>query len=521
MKHERTNKNSNTSFYKCSKKSTCSYRWKVVVEREKCIIHEANEHEEHVENCAVTKAMKDIIRERISRNDKVSSIDLQKIFQANGWELPESTQLSNAVQRLKRKLNVNEALSFADVMDSVNEFPNEEDKACIMDFKYDLEDKNFVIIISTKKLIEKQSDQSHAQIDATFKANLGEYPVSMVGFSDEDRHFHPTLAAIISNENTKCYTWILEFMKNNQIRNNYIPKEIMADCHQAISAAINKVFPNTLRRCCYFHVKKSIEKRMTDKDMNLDANMKSIIMEDFKFLSKCSSKHEYEVVVKALVADWNLEEMKPFAKYFDDQWKDKPTWIALRGAGPRTNNALEATNNVLKQKFIVSKVSVKKCIQDLCVFLNFVEGKKYPKIQGITEADFKAAYKFKKIIPQRSVETVIEGICYIVESSKSILDQSDKSRLLRKWMNKSYNYSDLQDFHQNFYIVQKSTLFPVFTCTCPIGILREHCKHSTLIGALTKLTPWPRNIRELTTEFRTTAPKKGRTKKRTKALVKD
>lgn len=61
----------------------------------------------------------------------------------------------------------------------------------------------------------------------------------------------------------------------------------------------------------------------------------------------------------------------------------------------------------------------------------------------------------------------------------------------------------------------------MFTCTCYIGVRREHCKHSTFIAAQTRTIQWPRNIQEMVKEFKTKPRGKGKSKKRTRALVID
>uniref|UniRef100_A0AC34PX93 MULE transposase domain-containing protein n=1 Tax=Panagrolaimus sp. JU765 TaxID=591449 RepID=A0AC34PX93_9BILA len=161
-------------------------------------------------------------------------------------------------------MGTNSPFTFNDVVQAADEYStrNEEnDKACVMEFKYNLETKEFVITISAKPLLEEQSKAKQLQIDATFKVNKGDYPCVITGYSDIDLHLHRTTCAIVSNENTQCYKWILEFLKNNEYVTNYEPREIMADAHQAIFAAVQDVFPRCFRRLCYFHVEKAMPAR--------------------------------------------------------------------------------------------------------------------------------------------------------------------------------------------------------------------------------------------------------------------
>lgn len=64
---------------------------------------------------------------------------------------------------------------------------------------------------------------------------MDDFPVQVIGFSDVDKHFHPTLLAISSNEDQWVYSSIFSGF------GEYKPDFVLADGAKAITAACEKV----------------------------------------------------------------------------------------------------------------------------------------------------------------------------------------------------------------------------------------------------------------------------------------
>ena len=118
-------------------------------------------------------------------------------FEKKKWILPTEIQIKNAVQDIKKKLGMKQSFTFADVVELKKNMEFEDEKVGVVEFKHD--DKDFAIIISSKQLIQDQSQSSQMQCDATFKLNKEDYPVVIVGYSDQDLHLHRTVCVIISS----------------------------------------------------------------------------------------------------------------------------------------------------------------------------------------------------------------------------------------------------------------------------------------------------------------------------------
>lgn len=70
------------------------------------------------------------------------------------------------------------------------------------------------IIISSKKMISYLAESSYLHLDATYKINIYEYPVVVVGFSDLNRKFHVAAIAILEFEDYESLNWVFCVLKN-------------------------------------------------------------------------------------------------------------------------------------------------------------------------------------------------------------------------------------------------------------------------------------------------------------------
>jgi hypothetical protein len=92
--------------------------------------------------------------------------------------------------------------------------------------------------------------------------------VQVFGYSDVDKHFHPTFLALSSNEDQWVYANIFRAL------GEYKPDFVLGDGSRAITAACSnvrlkivlyknnfKVWPQSIRLMCYAHMWRAFEKR--------------------------------------------------------------------------------------------------------------------------------------------------------------------------------------------------------------------------------------------------------------------
>ena len=96
------------------------------------------------------------------------------------------------------------------------DIPVDIDKGYILDALYTTSASDmgsFVIVCSTVTLSTLEiGDIVHS--DCTQKCAWNSYPVTLVGFSDKNRKFHPTIIAILSRETHSEFTYMLQTWKN-------------------------------------------------------------------------------------------------------------------------------------------------------------------------------------------------------------------------------------------------------------------------------------------------------------------
>uniref|UniRef100_A0A914XWR8 MULE transposase domain-containing protein n=1 Tax=Panagrolaimus superbus TaxID=310955 RepID=A0A914XWR8_9BILA len=145
----------------------------------------------------------------------------------------------------------------------------EEEQSQLVQFKCEINEEDpskthFAMIMTCKKLMDEQRSQKHINIDGTWKLIYKNFPVIVWGYSDINRHVHPTGVAIVSSETAQVFKWIFEFLKPFQLGDDdeeWIPLEVVADNSRAITAAINEVLLDVERRNCFAHLCMNVDKK--------------------------------------------------------------------------------------------------------------------------------------------------------------------------------------------------------------------------------------------------------------------
>lgn len=199
-----------------------------------------------------------------------------------------------------------------------NQTPEDIDKAFVQSYKIDEPAKKFFILWTTKKLQQKQFDspllqvifvyffhskrQNQPQADSTYSLTYNlrwfdDFPVQVFGFSDVDKHFHPTFLALSSNEDQWIYANIFTAL------GEYKPVFVLGDGSKAITAACSnvrfincslkkinfKVWPESIRLMCYPHMWRNVEKRTK----GLTEDKQKTVHRDIHFLQMAMDEQEF------------------------------------------------------------------------------------------------------------------------------------------------------------------------------------------------------------------------------------
>lgn len=132
--------------------------------------------------------------------------------------------------------------------------PISPDDGYVIDANFDGSDENkgkFCIAWSTQRMSTSfVGNVIHS--DCTYKCVWNGYPITMMGFSDKDRKFHPVILAVSTYETQAEFLFILQaWLRVNPSLN---PKYLMADASEAVFNAAKLIWPNVVRLMCYAHV---------------------------------------------------------------------------------------------------------------------------------------------------------------------------------------------------------------------------------------------------------------------------
>ena len=190
-------------------------------------------------------------------------------------------------------------------------------------------------------------------MDATYKLNLNEYPVLILGLSDGIQQFHLLSISVLSHHTEAVYREVLRVFKRviehvlPDIR--FSPQYVVTDCDAAerysemwyISSYVygiefcNKLhnclflfvffitgrdavvasFPGVTHLMCYFHVVKNCKEKLRSyaKDLQQD------ILHDVQQLHSSVSSQECNALMTIFIPKWT-ELVPDFLTYFLNQW---------------------------------------------------------------------------------------------------------------------------------------------------------------------------------------------------------
>ena len=135
------------------------------------------------------------------------------MFLLEAVEHPKSDQIANYLAAYKRREfgsvgNVT-MHSLQSAATKMQVFPENIDEGYVLGSTFDLEERSFVIVLSTVRM-STHDIGSMIYSDATYKLTWNNFHVIMMGYSDKNRRFHPVIVAIASHETHKQFNFIFD-----------------------------------------------------------------------------------------------------------------------------------------------------------------------------------------------------------------------------------------------------------------------------------------------------------------------
>ena len=270
----------------------------------------------------------------------------------------DNRQLRNFMAQLRKKHLGSSSTTTCDIegwcMEHSQE-PDGEHDAFVHAFSVNHESKSFRVVMTTKHLLKAAGKAKVLQIDATYKVNWNGYPVIVAGVADANKSFFPCMICVVSTETKEDYAFVMQSMKDGARLYHdldFNPEVVVADMAKSISAAVSEVFPDAVRRTCWFHLKKAVEQRARKET----GGMCEVVLKDISDLQLSPSPDQFYHAATLMMEKWEAGwPGSPFTAYFRDVVLSENCtfYEGAHEGSPSTNNGLEAVNCVIKDIFTV------------------------------------------------------------------------------------------------------------------------------------------------------------------------
>ena len=281
-------------------------------------------------------------------------------------------QLNNKITYIRKKMNKGNAkITVAELNAFVAEnekIPENDDEAFIVKTIWQEENEEnlrFAIIVSTRNLLRKLEGRYILHFDSTYNTNVEKKPLLLFGCSKVNKPFELIGTVLMSSEDEEGISSVLQFIKDTAVSE---PIATMTDGDRAFTAAVNKIFPDTTRLMCWYHVVKNLQDHLkTIKSM--DVKLGNQLFEDIKQVRKFALDEEMFNLLMGLLNRKYTEEIPPqndemrsaingFFIYKSKTWelsKEKNWYQAQNPQSFTTNNSVEALNSVFKRDYTERK----------------------------------------------------------------------------------------------------------------------------------------------------------------------
>lgn len=339
--------------YLCKTDSKCMSRMYILLpstSTQSKVFQSQHPHDLHVDKqtIGIPKQAKEEI-ETLYSSGITKPKQIMRALVDKGIPTPTTQQLYNFLKRY-RQTSQEPILNLGMLEHCINNLPLPFialDEPFVQHKYFDYDNSKFGIFFTTNRLMQFCEKTDFIQTDATYKLNWNNFPCLVVGTTDCDRHFHPFGLALCSNETSADFKFIFESLKVSN--SNYSPKFLIADCASAITNGFEEVFgKNFIRIHCWFHVKSNLEKRLKASSFE----NKNQLLTDICTIQLSRSQQEFDAACNLFRAKWEkINAAQEFIQYFFAEYVYKNcNWFEGIAFGkPKTNNAIEATNNTKKK----------------------------------------------------------------------------------------------------------------------------------------------------------------------------
>lgn len=303
----------------------------------------------------LTVEQKEKIANLFEEDDRIKPKSVIKKFANSNILLPTKLQVSNYLAILRKNKFGPCSLSLGELeimLINKSVINDNESTPFVLNYNVDYDQETFKFCVTSKLLLKKHINVKHIHVDATYKLVWQGFPVLLVGTTDAAKQFHIICISVSTGETCSDFKWIFKSLQEKYLSfygTEFSPNILISDAAASISKAFQNVFKDDELTCvtCWFHVLKNIEKNL--RILVKDKKHKLMILEDIHSLQLSKSKDIFEKASYLFIEKWT-EDAGDFCLYFKDQWllKNSNWFEGVLHKIPKTNNALEATNKIIK-----------------------------------------------------------------------------------------------------------------------------------------------------------------------------
>lgn len=469
----------------------------------------------------MTEEVKRLIEELCQQHKKPQEI-IDILAKAN-MPVPKAYQISSHISAFKKAKFGPTTLSLSELRTMLDKFavvPNSEEVP-FMVADIDYQTLNFRFFATSIALIKKAQEAKCLCADATYKLLWQGFPVLVVGTTDLNRMFHLIGIAVCRSEKEEDFEFLFESVQKSAqklLGCDVAPSALVCDAAAAIPNAFKKVFgdDNTVVMC-WAHMLKNVQKKVAALVAE-KADQKAILA-DITFLQTIATVKQFEQARSLFLAKW--ESQVDFINYFMREWVAKnANWY--EGAAqhtPSTNNALEATNRVLKDD--VTKRE-RLSLSEFVAVLESTIGRYsrrcktdqiFASVPTITKQTWIAAHHWAKSTHQLKMKTTPDGSSII--SVKATTFDGDAHIVHSDWK----DLNEFKFYYTSYWTVTRAkdeTKWLRAICSCPVYQKQFVCKHCVGIAERMAEVKLPEDAKNMPIE---TKRKRGRPTKAKTAYV--
>ncbi|XP_043197811.1 uncharacterized protein LOC122368178 isoform X2 [Amphibalanus amphitrite] len=430
------------------------------------------------------EAINDLYRDGVRK-----PLQLYNILRSRGISTANKTQIDNFLKRKREKEHGPPSVTYHDISEWCEQRsapPSDEHEVYVVKHLVDAALGRVCVVMSTKALQRVATGAKVVHTDATYKLTWQGFPAIVASVSDADRHVTPVAFAVSSGETKDDYEMVLRAMKQaiEAVSGEpFEPRVIVADAAEAITLAVEAVFPRALRRVCWFHVRKNVESYLRRQSA-----MKKACLEDISVLQLAQSEEEFSRASVAMLAKWERQwPESDFRKHFQKQWLEKnSSWYeGIDVESPSTNNGLEAFNNVIKSYTCRERLPVGQFLSTCDHMikewsLDTTDRRPFHEEPSVSTRHYRDAWMYM----QEGKEPLYldDGrTMFLPAGSKKGLTVEELSAYIQA-MDSCESFEQYAEQRFAVWAVKAGENGQMATCSCPVGMKQRVCKHAITVG---------------------------------------